>query len=276
MAAAHPPADAFSRYRASGTGRPNVRRMRAAYLRAAVIAIVALAIAVLASILVADAAPTHAAQITACFSPRLPGDCDPTATIVRTIDGARKSILVQAYEFTSRPIVNALVRAHKRGVDVRAIVDYGQLHDSRYHNEANEVRVLRAAGIPVLVDRPPNGLMHDKVMIIDGDTVITGSFNYTYRAEHSNVENVLVIHDPALAAQYARHWRSRAAIATEPAGEAARTASWGGAVLGNRRTRIYEWPGCPYYGRVSIHNRVEFPTAQAAAAAGYRPAHNCP
>ena len=269
--------DAFTSDRASetGAGEPDVRRMKPAHLRAAALAIVALASMVAALVF---APPVRAAQIKACFSPRLRGDCDPTATIVRTIDGARRSILVQAYEFTSRPIVNALVRAHRRGVEVRAIVDYGQLHDRRYHTEANEVRILRAAGIPVLVDRPRHGLMHDKVMIIDGDTVITGSFNYTYRAEHSNVENVLVIHDPALAAQYARHWRSRAAMATESNGSsnAPRAASWSGAVVGNRRTRIYQWPGCPYYGRVSIRDRVEFANPHAAAAAGYRPARNCP
>jgi phosphatidylserine/phosphatidylglycerophosphate/cardiolipin synthase-like enzyme len=242
-----------------------------AILRGLALTIAATASAVAA---LSFAPPARAAQTEACFSPRLPGDCDPTATIVHTIDGARRSILVQAYELTSRPIVNALVSAHRRGVDVRVIVDYGQLHDRRYHNEANEVRLLRAAGIPVLVDRPRNGLMHDKVMIIDGNTVITGSFNYTYRAEHNNVENLVVIHDPKLAAQYARHWRSRAALATEPSGAAGK-ASWNGAVVGNRRTRIYQWPGCPYYGRVSIRDRAEFPTAQAAAEAGYRPARNC-
>jgi phosphatidylserine/phosphatidylglycerophosphate/cardiolipin synthase-like enzyme len=247
--------------------------MGAAYLRAAVIAIVALV-----SMLAADAAPACAAEITSCFSPRLPGDCDPTATIVRTIEGARTSILVQAYDITSQRIVNALVSAHRRGVDVRAIVDYGELTDRRYRGDAQSVQTMRAAGIPVLVDRPRHGLMHDKVMIIDGSTVITGSFNYTYRAEHSNVENLLVIHDPALAAQYARHWQSGAAMTTESAGTSDRpaTAPWSGTVLGNRRTRIYQWPGCPYYGRVSFRNRVEFPTAQAAIAAGYRPAHNCP
>jgi phosphatidylserine/phosphatidylglycerophosphate/cardiolipin synthase-like enzyme len=270
------PSDGFASDRAShtGAGGPDVLRTRAILARTFVLTIVALASTITAPAIIPSA---RAAQIEACFSPRLPGDCDPTATIVRTIDGARRSILVQAYEITSRPIVNALVRAHRRGVGVRAIVDYGQLHDRRYHNEANEVRLLRAAGIRVLVDRPRNGLMHDKVMIIDGDTVITGSFNYTYRAEHSNVENLLVIHDPALAAQYARHWRSRAAMATESivSSDARGTASWNGAVVGNRRTRIYQWPGCPYYGRVSFRDRVEFPTAQAAAEAGYRPARNC-
>ena len=69
-------------------------------------------------------------------------------------------------------------------MDVRAIVDYRQLTDRRNHDDAFAVEHLGAAGIPVLVDKPP-GLMHDKVMIIDGEVVVTGSFNYTYSARAS-------------------------------------------------------------------------------------------
>ena len=49
-----------------------------------------------------------------------------------------------------------------------------------------------------------------------------------------------------------------------------------GAVVGNVRSHIFEWPGCPYYSEISPTNRVEFASPQAAEAAGYRPAHNCP
>ena len=185
-----------------------------------------------------------------------------------------------------------MLAAHRRGVDVRAIVDYRQLTDRRNHDDAFAVEHVGAAGIPVLVDRPP-GLMHDKVMTIDDEVVITGSFNYTYSAEHRNVENLLVIHDPALAAQYVRHWQSRAAesralrvsagagddrISQSPTGldtHAAPPAPTG-PIVSNRRSLIYEWPGCPYYGKVSAANRVEFASAAAAEQAGYRAARNCP
>jgi hypothetical protein len=46
-------------------------------------------------------------------------------------------------------------------------------------------------------------------------------------------------------------------------------------VRGNRRSMIYHWPGCPFYDAISERNRVEFPSAKAAEAAGYRPARNC-
>jgi PLD-like domain len=233
-----------------------------------------------------------AAQIEVCFSPPLPGGCDPAGAIEAVVRTARKSILIQAYEITPGPLVAALVEAHRRGVDVRAIVDYKQLTDRRNHDDAFAVEHLGGAGIPVLVDRPP-GLMHDKVMIIDGETVVTGSFNYTYSAEHRNVENLLVIRDPALAAQYVQHWRSRAsesrplrASASMGNGQnsvAQNSVAMGsappsaptGPIIGNRRSRIYEWPGCPTYDKISSANRVEFLNAQAAEQAGYRAARNC-
>jgi hypothetical protein len=232
--------------------------------------------------------PALAAQIEVCFSPPLPGGCDPNAAVVSAIAAARKSILVQAYEITSGPLVTALIDAHRRGVDVRAIADFKQFTDRRNHDDASALRELGAAGIPVLLDRPP-GLMHDKVMIIDDQVIVTGSFNYTYSAEHRNVENLLVIRDPALATQYVQHWKSRA-VESRPlfSGTGARsrqsssaldgaapTNEPGGPIIGNRRSRIYEWPGCPYYNSISPRQRVEFASAQAAEQAGYRAAHNC-
>jgi endonuclease YncB( thermonuclease family) len=49
-----------------------------------------------------------------------------------------------------------------------------------------------------------------------------------------------------------------------------------GQVIGNARSHIFEWPGCPYYSDISPANRIPFTSPQAAEAAGYRPAHNCP
>jgi len=49
-----------------------------------------------------------------------------------------------------------------------------------------------------------------------------------------------------------------------------------GPVIGNARSHIFEWPGCPYYSAISPDNRVPFPSPRAAAQAGFRPAHNCP
>jgi phosphatidylserine/phosphatidylglycerophosphate/cardiolipin synthase-like enzyme len=134
-------------------------------------------------------APASAGQIEVCFSPPLPGGCDPLATVVQAIDEARKTVLVQMYALTSREIVSALGNAKHRGIDVRAIVDRSQLKEDRSDTDA--VGRLVSAGVPVLVDTVP-GLMHNKITIVDGATVITGSFNYTWSAEHKNAENLLL------------------------------------------------------------------------------------
>ena len=61
-------------------------------------------------------------------------------------------------------------------------------------------------GIPVKIDAQ-HTIAHNKVMIIDEETVITGSFNFTKAAEESNAENLLVIHDKKLALAYTRNWQ---------------------------------------------------------------------
>ncbi|MDE2582495.1 MAG: DUF1669 domain-containing protein [Rhodospirillales bacterium] len=237
----------------------------------------ALAVACLLAAAAIAPHPARAAGPGVCFTPPRPGGCDPTATIVQAIAAARRTIRLQIYAFTSRPILAALLAAHRRGVDLRAIVDRSQLDDDP--RDAAAVARLAAGGATVLVDTVP-GLMHDKIMIIDAAEVLTGSFNYTWSAEHRNAENLLVLRDPALAARYARNWAVAAARALPYAALAetrrpprARLAA--GAVRGNRRSHIYQWPGCPYYDRIAAGNRVAFASAQAAREAGYRPAHNC-
>ena len=58
-------------------------------------------------------------------------------------------------------------------------------------------------------------IAHSKVMAIDGTKVITGSFNFTAAAQARNAENLLVLEDPALAAEYRTNWEHRRA-ASQP------------------------------------------------------------
>ncbi len=145
--------------------------------------------------------------IAVCFSPPIAGGCDPQAAILGEITGARSEILVQAYVLTARPVVNALIRAHQRGVNVRIILDRKQLKHDRSATYAAS-RII-AAGIPVTIDDGVRGIAHNKVMVIDGRTVITGSYNFTWSAEHKNAENLVIIRDPAVASEYAQNWRTR-------------------------------------------------------------------
>ena len=61
-------------------------------------------------------------------------------------------------------------------------------------------------GIPVRID-VVHAIAHNKIMIIDGENVITGSFNFTKAAEEKNAENLLVIHDKRSAERYIRNWK---------------------------------------------------------------------
>lgn len=134
-----------------------------------------------------------------CFTPGQ--DC--TGVIVAELDGAKRTVLVQAYSFTSAPIAKALVDARKRGIDVRVILDKSQ-RSERY----SSAQFLVNAGIPTWIDDKV-AIAHNKVMVIDGTTVITGSFNFTKSAQEKNVENLLVLRDPDLASKYAANWESR-------------------------------------------------------------------
>jgi phosphatidylserine/phosphatidylglycerophosphate/cardiolipin synthase-like enzyme len=133
------------------------------------------------------------------FSPV--GGC--TQAVVNVLGTAQKSVLVQAYSFTSAPIAKALVDAKKRGVDVQVILDKSQ-RTERY----TSATFLANEGVPTFIDAA-HKIAHNKVMVIDGQTVITGSFNFTKSAEEGNAENLLVItHAPELAARYTTNWKA--------------------------------------------------------------------
>ncbi|MDO8588174.1 MAG: phospholipase D family protein [Armatimonadota bacterium] len=132
------------------------------------------------------------------FSPR----GGATAAIVKAIGGARRTVLAQAYSFTSAPIAKALLNAHKRGVKVQVILD-----DSQLTQKYSSAVFFRNSGIPTRIDSA-HAIAHNKVMVIDGVTVITGSFNFTRAAEERNAENVLIVRDKALAERYTSNWRA--------------------------------------------------------------------
>ena len=117
------------------------------------------------------------------FSPK--GGC--TEAVVDALDKAKQTILVQAYSFTSAPIAKALVDAHKRGVKVTVVLDKSQ--ETEKYSSATFVA---NAGIPVFID-DKHRIAHNKIILIDEATIITGSFNFTKAAEESNAENLLII-----------------------------------------------------------------------------------
>jgi phosphatidylserine/phosphatidylglycerophosphate/cardiolipin synthase-like enzyme len=137
-------------------------------------------------------------QLAVYFSPR--GGCE--SAVVGELGAARKTVRVQAYSFTNAAIAQALVGAHRRGVDVKVVLDRGGNATTNY----SAADFVAHAGIPTWLDGA-HAIAHNKVMIIDGETLITGSFNFTAAAEKSNAENLLVIKNArALVAKYEANW----------------------------------------------------------------------
>lgn len=131
-----------------------------------------------------------------CFTPG--GGC--AQIIINELQKAKESILVQAYSFTSAPIAEALVDAFKRGVRVEVILDKSQKME-RY----SSTKFLSNRGIPTYIDCE-HAIAHNKIMIIDGATLITGSFNFTKAAQERNAENLLILHDLTTIAFYTKNW----------------------------------------------------------------------
>lgn len=153
---------------------------------------------ILAGVLAFATLTATAADIQVFFSPK--GGC--TAAVVKELNHATNTVLVQAYSFTSAPIAQALVAAEKRGVDVRVILD-----KSNRTGKYSAADFVAHAGIKTWIDAK-HAIAHNKIMIIDGQTILTGSFNFTKAAEENNAENLLVIKDdPALVAQYTANWQ---------------------------------------------------------------------
>lgn len=137
-----------------------------------------------------------------------------TAMLVKEINSAKKSIFVQAYSFTSAEIGKALQAAKKRGVDVKIIMDKSNETASdddtaREKKQKAFLDSLADSGIVMHYDDDFK-IAHSKIMIIDGQDIVTGSFNFTYSAEHNNSENCLVLHgNQALANRYLENWQWR-------------------------------------------------------------------
>jgi phosphatidylserine/phosphatidylglycerophosphate/cardiolipin synthase-like enzyme len=141
------------------------------------------------------------ASVAVYFSPR----GGVTEAVVKEINAAKTSILVQAYSFNSAPIAKALAAAQQRNVKVSVILDKAKTLEEK----SSEADFLVRSGISTRLDGNHH-TAHNKLMIIDGQVVVTGSFNFTKHSEEDNAENLLVIRDKALAEKYTANWNAHA------------------------------------------------------------------
>lgn len=142
-------------------------------------------------------------EISICFSPN--NGCQ--LSIINYLNQASTSIYVHAYSFTNKELANALIEAHHRGLDIKILYDKQQAKSKH-----SLLPLLQKTGIACYIDQT-KGLAHNKIMIIDNNTIITGSYNWSNNAEYRNAENLLFINNKNIAGKYLANWYARLANA---------------------------------------------------------------
>ena len=138
------------------------------------------------------------------FSP----EDDVMSKLVGYVQGAKKSVHFMIFTYTHQDLSDAMIARAKAGVDVQGVIE------NRGASQGAMVP-LACAKLPVKLDGNKY-TMHHKVIILDGNTVITGSFNFTQSADKENDDNVIVIHSAAVAAQYEQEYQKIYGQGTAP------------------------------------------------------------
>lgn len=132
------------------------------------------------------------AQVEVYFAP----EDGASRRIVELLRQAQRGVDFMAFSFTSEPLAAAMAESVQAGVPIRGLMDI-----SGANAVGSEFANLIESGVDVR-RMEAEGRMHHKVILIDDELVITGSYNFTRSAEEQNDENLLVIHHPGLTEQY--------------------------------------------------------------------------
>jgi cardiolipin hydrolase len=132
----------------------------------------------------------------ACFSP---GDAC-LSTVIGELGRARKTADICVFTITDDRITSAILAAHQRGVVVRVLSD-----NDKQHDEGSDIERLARAGIATKVDETEHH-MHHKFALLDGVTLMNGSYNWTRSAAAYNEENLVVTSEPKLVRTFAQHF----------------------------------------------------------------------
>ncbi|MBI4760075.1 MAG: phospholipase D-like domain-containing protein [Chloroflexota bacterium] len=131
------------------------------------------------------------------LSPQGTGGVD--GPLVEAINAARLSVDVAAYSITLNSVRNALLNAHRRGVNVRIVMESDNM-------DTSDVQKLLEAGIPIVGDNQ-EGLMHDKFMVIDRSEVWLGSMNFTDSGAYDDNNNLIRIRSTKIAENYSTEFK---------------------------------------------------------------------
>ncbi len=140
--------------------------------------------------------PYRSDTIEVYFSP----EDDFETRLLELITHAKKEIRFLAFAFTDEEVAQALVQKAREGVIVQGVFDEKQ----NSYQKSSQYNYLKQNGIDVRLDGNKFTL-HDKVMIID-DTVVTGSYNFTQKANDTNNENVVVVHNEAFKTRFMKEF----------------------------------------------------------------------
>ena len=136
--------------------------------------------------------PLHGRHAEALFFPSQ----DSLGRLIDLIRGCRRSLDICVFTLTHDRLADAVIDAHRRGIQVRLLTD-----DDKAMDRGSDVIDLARAGVPVRTDHS-DAHMHNKFAIFDKAILATGSYNWTRSATRENQENILVTDDPALVAAY--------------------------------------------------------------------------
>jgi phosphatidylserine/phosphatidylglycerophosphate/cardiolipin synthase-like enzyme len=131
--------------------------------------------------------------------------CD--SLLINLISQAKKSIYVAIYSFTRDSLARALIDAKKRGVEVKVVIE-----EENAYGQGSDYQMLKDAGIDIRLDGNP-ALMHHKFMIVDGELVVTGSYNWSTAAEDRNDENFVVIRGKEVVDRFTQEFNRLLSIA---------------------------------------------------------------
>jgi phosphatidylserine/phosphatidylglycerophosphate/cardiolipin synthase-like enzyme len=132
------------------------------------------------------------------------------AHLVPLVEGAQESIRIMAFSFTHDRLGEAVLQRAQQGVDVQSIFE-----TRGSETEYSELTRLYCAKVPVRQDGNP-GTFHHKVIVLDEETLITGSLNFSNNADENNDENVVIVKSKTIAGRYIDEFQRRWKEATDP------------------------------------------------------------
>jgi phosphatidylserine/phosphatidylglycerophosphate/cardiolipin synthase-like enzyme len=146
--------------------------------------------------------PAHADESINCkVKGFFPGTSKIGEALSQELKQAKKEVLIALYGFNNPALAEDLMKLAQRGVKVRVKIDTAKGAEKK---ESKLMATLKAAGVSVQAVAA-DGRNHNKFAVVDDATVITGSYNWTIKAE-SNFENLLVLNCPELAKRYTEEW----------------------------------------------------------------------